>query len=241
MNAISELKSRALADIDASESLQQLDELRVRYLGKKGEISLKMRELGRMSPEERTAAGKVLNALKDEIDAALRAKKSALADAALDARLATEWLDGAEVRRRLPLMRLDDGSWRWTAAEGQLRWLRLNARGLDVDDFAPRLSFFWNGHNNFFEEVAKFRASRRMWHTIMTERFGAHRLTVTFEPSGVASGAALAPPPASERLDRCARGVFLRARVPRFDGDATTVAKSIHGDAVPPGEADGGA
>jgi methylmalonyl-CoA mutase N-terminal domain/subunit len=45
--------------------------------------------------------------------------------------------------------------------------------GLDVDRFAPRLSFFWNGHNNFFEEVAKFRASRRMWHRIMTERFGA--------------------------------------------------------------------
>jgi methylmalonyl-CoA mutase N-terminal domain/subunit len=45
--------------------------------------------------------------------------------------------------------------------------------GLDVDDFAPRISFFWNGHNNFFEEVAKFRASRRMWHRIMTERFGA--------------------------------------------------------------------
>ena len=47
--------------------------------------------------------------------------------------------------------------------------------GLDVDDFAPRLSFFWNGHNNFFEEVAKFRASRRMWHRIMTERFGAKK------------------------------------------------------------------
>ena len=45
--------------------------------------------------------------------------------------------------------------------------------GLDVDQFAPRLSFFWNGHNNFFEEVAKFRASRRMWHTLMTDRFGA--------------------------------------------------------------------
>lgn len=45
--------------------------------------------------------------------------------------------------------------------------------GLDVDDFGPRLSFFWNGHNNFFEEVAKFRASRRMWHKIMTQRFGA--------------------------------------------------------------------
>jgi methylmalonyl-CoA mutase N-terminal domain/subunit len=47
--------------------------------------------------------------------------------------------------------------------------------GLDVDDFAPRLSFFWNGHNNFFEEVAKFRASRRMWYKIMTERFGAKK------------------------------------------------------------------
>ena len=47
--------------------------------------------------------------------------------------------------------------------------------GLDVDDFAPRLSFFWNGHNNFFEEVAKFRASRRMWHAIMTQRFDARK------------------------------------------------------------------
>ena len=45
--------------------------------------------------------------------------------------------------------------------------------GLDVDEFAPRLSFFWNGHNNFFEEVAKFRASRRMWYRIMSDRFNA--------------------------------------------------------------------
>jgi methylmalonyl-CoA mutase N-terminal domain/subunit len=45
--------------------------------------------------------------------------------------------------------------------------------GLAVDEFAPRLSFFWNAHNNFFEEVAKFRAARRMWARIMTERFGA--------------------------------------------------------------------
>ncbi len=45
--------------------------------------------------------------------------------------------------------------------------------GLAVEEFAPRLSFFWNAHNNFFEEVAKFRAARRMWARIMTERFGA--------------------------------------------------------------------
>ena len=47
------------------------------------------------------------------------------------------------------------------------------AAGLDVDDFAPRLSFFWNAHNNLFEEVAKYRAARRMWAKIMRERFGA--------------------------------------------------------------------
>jgi methylmalonyl-CoA mutase N-terminal domain/subunit len=45
--------------------------------------------------------------------------------------------------------------------------------GLDVDDFAPQLSFFFNAHNNIFEEAAKFRAARRMWAQIMAERFGA--------------------------------------------------------------------
>ncbi|HVL49813.1 MAG TPA: methylmalonyl-CoA mutase family protein [Candidatus Thermoplasmatota archaeon] len=47
------------------------------------------------------------------------------------------------------------------------------ARGLDVDAFAPRISFFFNSHLDFFEEVAKFRAARRMWARIMRERFGA--------------------------------------------------------------------
>ncbi len=45
--------------------------------------------------------------------------------------------------------------------------------GLKVDEFAPRLAFFFNAHNNFFQEVAKFRAARRMWAQIMRERFGA--------------------------------------------------------------------
>jgi methylmalonyl-CoA mutase N-terminal domain/subunit len=48
-------------------------------------------------------------------------------------------------------------------------------RGLAVDDFAPRLSFFFDVHNDFFEEIAKFRAARRMWARIMKERFGAIR------------------------------------------------------------------
>jgi methylmalonyl-CoA mutase N-terminal domain/subunit len=47
------------------------------------------------------------------------------------------------------------------------------AAGLQLDDFAPRLSFFFNAHNNLFEEVAKYRAARRLWASIMRERFGA--------------------------------------------------------------------
>ena len=46
-------------------------------------------------------------------------------------------------------------------------------RGLAVDEFAPSLSFFFNAHNDFFEEIAKYRAARRIWYKIMTERFGA--------------------------------------------------------------------
>ncbi|HET9228929.1 MAG TPA: methylmalonyl-CoA mutase family protein [Thermoanaerobaculia bacterium] len=45
--------------------------------------------------------------------------------------------------------------------------------GLDVDEFAPRLSFFFNSHNDFFEEIAKFRAARKIWATVMRERYGA--------------------------------------------------------------------
>jgi methylmalonyl-CoA mutase N-terminal domain/subunit len=47
------------------------------------------------------------------------------------------------------------------------------ARGLNIDDFAPRLSFFFNVHNDFFEEIAKFRAARRLWARAMRERYGA--------------------------------------------------------------------
>jgi methylmalonyl-CoA mutase N-terminal domain/subunit len=46
-------------------------------------------------------------------------------------------------------------------------------RGMDVDDFVPRLSFFFNAHSDFFEEIAKYRAARRIWYKTMRERFGA--------------------------------------------------------------------
>ena len=52
-----------------------------------------------------------------------------------------------------------------------VEWAR--RRGLDVDEFGPRLSFFFNAHNDFFEEIAKYRAARKIWYRLMTERFGA--------------------------------------------------------------------
>jgi len=48
-------------------------------------------------------------------------------------------------------------------------------RGMRVDDFSPRMSFFWDLHNDFFEEIAKCRASRKVWYQIMKERFGAQK------------------------------------------------------------------
>ncbi|MEB3789111.1 MAG: methylmalonyl-CoA mutase family protein [Desulfurococcales archaeon] len=63
----------------------------------------------------------------------------------------------------------------FTIADGIEYVRQLTARGLDVDEFAPRLSFFWDSHINFFEEIAKFRAARRMWAKIMRDWFGARK------------------------------------------------------------------
>jgi len=88
-----DLREKYLGLIRDAADESRLEDLRVQAIGKKGEVSLAMRELGRMSPEERQEAGPRLNALKDEITSALAAKKAALGDAALEARLASEWLD----------------------------------------------------------------------------------------------------------------------------------------------------
>jgi len=88
-----DLKAKYLAQIAGAGDESALEAIRVSAVGKKGEISLKMRELGKMTPDERQVAGPALNALKDEINSALAAKKTALGDAALDERLRGEWLD----------------------------------------------------------------------------------------------------------------------------------------------------
>ena len=88
-----DLRDKWLGEISAAGDEAALEDVRVRAVGKKGEVSLAMRELGRMSPEERQHAGPRLNALKGEITSALAARKAALEDAALDERLRAEWLD----------------------------------------------------------------------------------------------------------------------------------------------------
>jgi len=96
------LRSSYLARILAATDPAALEEVRLAALGKKGEISLKMRELGQMSPEDRQQIAPALNRLRDEIDAGLKARKAALEDAALDERLRAEWLDVTLPARHRP-------------------------------------------------------------------------------------------------------------------------------------------
>jgi len=96
-------REKYLALISAAADEAALEELRVQAVGKKGEISLQMRSLGKMSPEERQVAGPALNALKDEVNSALTARKSSMADAALEERLKSEWLDVTLPGRQRPV------------------------------------------------------------------------------------------------------------------------------------------
>ncbi|MEP2921863.1 phenylalanine--tRNA ligase subunit alpha [Sulfitobacter sp.] len=88
-----DLKQKYLSQIANAGDEAALEDIRLAAVGKKGEVALEMRKLGKMTPEERQAVGPALNALKDEINSALAAKKAALGDAALDERLRSEWLD----------------------------------------------------------------------------------------------------------------------------------------------------
>jgi phenylalanyl-tRNA synthetase alpha chain len=93
MQKLDTIRADYLAQVAAAADEAAIETLRVAALGKKGEISLMMRELGKMSPDERQQAGPRLNALKDEINSAIAARKAALGDNALAERLRTEWLD----------------------------------------------------------------------------------------------------------------------------------------------------
>ena len=87
MDGLGALKAKYLEGVMAAGDEAALEYVRLAAVGKKGEVSLKMRELGKMTPEEKQVAGPALNALKNEINSAIAAKKEALGDAALDERL----------------------------------------------------------------------------------------------------------------------------------------------------------
>ncbi len=95
-----ELRDKYISAIAEAEDEAALESVRLAAVGKKGEVSLKMRELGKMTPEERQTVGPALNALKEEVNSAIAARKTALADAALEERLRTEWLDVTLPARR---------------------------------------------------------------------------------------------------------------------------------------------
>ena len=78
MSAITELQQQALAAIQAAGSLQQLDELRVRYLGKKGEVTAQLKSLGSMEPEQRKAFGQAVNAARDALNEAIAERRQGL-------------------------------------------------------------------------------------------------------------------------------------------------------------------
>ena len=90
---LAELGAAALARIAAAASPEDLELVRVDVLGRKGTLAQISKEMGKVAPEQRGAVGKRLNAVKQEIEAALEAKSSQFAEAALRARLDSEWID----------------------------------------------------------------------------------------------------------------------------------------------------
>jgi phenylalanyl-tRNA synthetase alpha chain len=93
VNEVSELQTRALAEISASGDLQQLDDLRVRYLGKKGEVTAQLKSLGSMEPERRKSFGQAVNAVRDALNQAITARRQVLESAALEQKLLSERVD----------------------------------------------------------------------------------------------------------------------------------------------------
>jgi phenylalanyl-tRNA synthetase alpha chain len=93
VNTVKKLEERALSQVSASEDLRELDDLRVQYLGKKGEVTALLKSLGGMEPEQRKSFGQAVNATRDAVNQAIQARKAALEAQALDQKLLSERLD----------------------------------------------------------------------------------------------------------------------------------------------------
>ena len=94
------IRNAAMAAMDAADTLAALEELRIQYLGKKGELTAVMKGMGSLSPEERPIVGQLANEVRSGIETALEEKKSALESAAADAKIAAETIDVTMPGRR---------------------------------------------------------------------------------------------------------------------------------------------
>ncbi|MCG8371611.1 MAG: phenylalanine--tRNA ligase subunit alpha [Proteobacteria bacterium] len=93
MSSLSDLVSKAVSEIDAARDLAALDTVRVSYLGKKGEITARLKALGALPAQERSSAGREINEAKQAVQQALNARREALEAAAFEARLAADAVD----------------------------------------------------------------------------------------------------------------------------------------------------
>ena len=101
MQDLEELKGAAEQAIAASESLVELDDIRVQYLGKKGKLTALLKELGKLPATERPAAGQKINTVKKQVNGVLEQRKNTLAALALDQRLEQERIDISLPGRRM--------------------------------------------------------------------------------------------------------------------------------------------
>ncbi len=93
MNAVKEIQQRALAQIEVSVNLQQLDDLRVQYLGRKGEITAQLKTLGSMEQAQRKSFGQAVNATRDSLNRAIAVRRQTLEASALEEKLLSERVD----------------------------------------------------------------------------------------------------------------------------------------------------
>ncbi|BDY05471.1 phenylalanine--tRNA ligase subunit alpha [Ferrimonas sp. YFM] len=101
MQQLAEIVAKGLAAVDAAADLKALDDIRVQYLGKKGEITALMKSLGSLSPEEKPKAGQAINEGKQQVQRALNERIQALQTEALNAKLAAEAIDVTAPGRKL--------------------------------------------------------------------------------------------------------------------------------------------
>ena len=112
---LEQIKQNALAALDAADSIAQLEELRVKLLGKKGELTAVLKQMGKLSAEERPVMGQLANAVRAEIEEKLEQQKATLSAAALEAQLAADALPN---NPSAALEAVERFSARWERLEG---------------------------------------------------------------------------------------------------------------------------